>query len=307
MQLQQVRYFLSIAATLNFTRAAEMCAVTQPALTRAIKALEYELGGQLITREGRLSHLTELGQRVLPILERTYRSALAAKALARSCSDGAALRLGITGAIDLERIIVPLGNVIANFPNVEIHVVRGSAEELLEHLRYGDADLVVSDSDLGGWERLDAWLVDRVPYSLVVNRLHRFATHQPVQSTDVALERLICLPYCSLARELLDLAAPEQRKVCQVSTLGDIFTLLKLNAGVALLPKAIELPDGLVKVETRGFPLEHSTHLYSVAGRRRTTCVNIFVNHFARTHSGEASDDIVLSPAPIEGAQLAAA
>ena len=61
MEMQQVRYFLAVSRTLNFTRAAEECNVTQPALTRAIKQLEDELGGELIRREGRNTHLTDLG------------------------------------------------------------------------------------------------------------------------------------------------------------------------------------------------------------------------------------------------------
>ena len=45
MEMQQVRYFVALAGTLNFTRAAEQCNVSQPALTRAIQQLEHELGG----------------------------------------------------------------------------------------------------------------------------------------------------------------------------------------------------------------------------------------------------------------------
>jgi DNA-binding transcriptional LysR family regulator len=44
MEMHQVRYFLAVARTLNFTRAAEECNVTQPSLTRAIKQLEAEFG-----------------------------------------------------------------------------------------------------------------------------------------------------------------------------------------------------------------------------------------------------------------------
>jgi len=44
-ELSQVRYFLALCETLNFTRAAEKCNVTQPSLTRAIHALEHEFGG----------------------------------------------------------------------------------------------------------------------------------------------------------------------------------------------------------------------------------------------------------------------
>jgi DNA-binding transcriptional LysR family regulator len=71
MELQQVRYFLAVATTLNFTRAAEQCNVTQPALTKGVQKLERELGGQLIYRERQLTQLTDLGKEVLPILERT--------------------------------------------------------------------------------------------------------------------------------------------------------------------------------------------------------------------------------------------
>ncbi|HKI15206.1 MAG TPA: LysR family transcriptional regulator [Roseiarcus sp.] len=45
--MHQVRYFLAAARTLNFTRAAEECAVSQPSLTRAIQTLEAEFGGEL--------------------------------------------------------------------------------------------------------------------------------------------------------------------------------------------------------------------------------------------------------------------
>ncbi|MBZ9734380.1 LysR family transcriptional regulator [Mesorhizobium sp. CA18] len=64
MEISQVRYFLAVAKELNFTRAAEQCNVTQPALSRAIKLLEDEFGGPLFHRERRFTHLTELGRMV---------------------------------------------------------------------------------------------------------------------------------------------------------------------------------------------------------------------------------------------------
>ena len=51
MEMQQVRYFITLAKTLNFTRAAEECNVSQPSLTRAIRLLEEEFGGELLRRE----------------------------------------------------------------------------------------------------------------------------------------------------------------------------------------------------------------------------------------------------------------
>jgi LysR family transcriptional regulator, hydrogen peroxide-inducible genes activator len=58
METHQVRYFLVLARTLNFTKAAEECNVTQPSLTRAVKKLEEELGGALFHRERANTHLT---------------------------------------------------------------------------------------------------------------------------------------------------------------------------------------------------------------------------------------------------------
>ena len=75
MEIHQARYFLALARTLNFTRAAEASNVTQPALTKAIQKLEQELGGPLIYREFHHTHLTDLGNLVLPMLEQTVAAA----------------------------------------------------------------------------------------------------------------------------------------------------------------------------------------------------------------------------------------
>jgi DNA-binding transcriptional LysR family regulator len=72
MEFHQVRYFLALASTLNFTRAAELRNVTQPALAKGVQKLEQELGGELIYREPQLTQLTDHGKQVLPMFERAY-------------------------------------------------------------------------------------------------------------------------------------------------------------------------------------------------------------------------------------------
>src|SRR3984885_14426646 len=97
MELHQIRYFLAVANTRNFTRAAEQCNVTQPALTKGVQRLEQELGGQLIFRERQLTQLTDLGKEVLPMLERTLASAEAVRHKAREFQrkDAAPLKIGL--------------------------------------------------------------------------------------------------------------------------------------------------------------------------------------------------------------------
>src|SRR5437763_4931845 len=102
MEMHQIRYFLGVSRTLNFTRAAEECHVAQPSLTRAIKLLEAELGADLFRRERNLTHLTEFGHRMLPLLQQCYDSALSAKKLASSLKKGAVapLSIAISTAVD---------------------------------------------------------------------------------------------------------------------------------------------------------------------------------------------------------------
>src|SRR5258708_38073630 len=83
MEMHQVRYFLAVAQELNFSRAAEICNVTQPSLSRAIQQLEGELGGPLFHRERHLTHLTDLGHMGLPHLETVYNAAAHAQKLAQ--------------------------------------------------------------------------------------------------------------------------------------------------------------------------------------------------------------------------------
>ena len=70
MEFQQIRYFVSVARELNFTRAAAVCRVAQPSLSAQIQKLERELGGPLFHRLGRRIRLTELGESLLPRAER---------------------------------------------------------------------------------------------------------------------------------------------------------------------------------------------------------------------------------------------
>jgi len=72
MEMHQIRYFLALSEELSFRRAAKRCNVAQSSLSRAIRALEIELGGALFHRERANSHLSRLGQRVHPLLAEAH-------------------------------------------------------------------------------------------------------------------------------------------------------------------------------------------------------------------------------------------
>src|SRR4029077_409456 len=141
MEMQQIRYFLAVAKTLNFTRAADECHVSQPSLSRAIKLLEQELGGDLFRRERALTHLTDLGRLMLPVLTRAYESAVTAKTLATSYKQGktSPLQLALSQTVNLALLGPSLTELKKVFPGVELQLFRGTALEILERLKSGRA------------------------------------------------------------------------------------------------------------------------------------------------------------------------
>ena len=132
MEMHQVRYFLAVARVLNFTRAADECNVTQPSLTRAIKQLEAELGGDLFRRERPAAQLTELGQRMHPLLKQCYEAATGARELASSFKSGevGALRVALTHSVDLSLLIPHLDQIKRLFNRLEFRFLRGNAREV---------------------------------------------------------------------------------------------------------------------------------------------------------------------------------
>jgi DNA-binding transcriptional LysR family regulator len=82
MEMHQVRYFLALRTERNFTRAAERCGVSQPTLTRAIKQLEQELGGELFLRRPNANCLSDLGLLIERQFEAISRAATRAKSIA---------------------------------------------------------------------------------------------------------------------------------------------------------------------------------------------------------------------------------
>src|SRR4051812_43332901 len=128
MEMHQIRYFLAVSRTLNFTRAAEECNVAQPSLTRAIKQLEAELGGDLFRRERPAAQLTELGLRMQPLLKQCYEAAAGARSLATSFKGGkiGALRIALTHSIDLALLIPHLDQIRRQFNRLEFRFMRGT-------------------------------------------------------------------------------------------------------------------------------------------------------------------------------------
>ncbi len=143
MEMHQVRYFLAVAEELNFTRASEKCNVTQPSLSRAIKLLEEELGGQLFHRDREPTHLTDLGQMVRPHLQSVYHHSTLVKRLSHDFAQKVPLKLGIMSTISPDEIVDLIANIRIRHPDVELKLCDANANDLRARLLAGDLEVVI--------------------------------------------------------------------------------------------------------------------------------------------------------------------
>lgn len=283
MEMQQVRYFLSLAQHLNFTRAAEECNISQPALTRAVQALEAELGGELIRRERRSSHLTDLGRRMLPFLQQCYEGAMGAKALARTVTseDLAPLSIAVSHTIPIDLIMQPLAEVFRCIPGLQLNLLHGLGRDIPELLREGGADMGVAGPIGSSADRLDVWPLYEEGFVAFAP-----ANHPLAAEAEVSLAQLKSLPVftqlgCENRDELVAwLRSGEiaEERLHVVTTQDQIRSALQARLGVAIVPESLPRPDGVVSRPLAGFTARRRVSAYTITGRMRPPTVNLLLN-----------------------------
>ena len=275
MEMHQVRYFLAVARVLNFTRAADECNVTQPSLTRAIKQLEAELGGDLFRRERPAAQLTELGQRMHPLLQQCYDAATGARQLASSFKSGevGALRIALTHSIDLSLVIPHLDEIKRLFNRLEFRFLRGNSREIGEFLKKGEAELGIAAEIGEEWDRLDTWPLFTEDFHLVVNRRHPLAGHDNIGFEDLRAEQWLTRTYCEhsdrLGKSLREHGIAVDASH-EISSERDLIELLEADIGIAVIPCTASIPETLRRKSVDGLDSRRTVHLYGVAGRQRT-------------------------------------
>jgi len=280
MEMQQIRYFIALGDTLNFTQAAERCNVTQPSLTRAIQALEAELGGELVRRERSLSHLTELGARMLPLMRQCYETALAAKSLAQSVKKGetSPLSLAISWSVDLALFAPLFCELSRALRGLQLQLRRGSAAELAGLLKAGEVELAIGGPLEETWDRLDAFPLFVEPLELFVSREHAISGENAVDFARLSTERLLVHVDAEMADDLsrrmqaagIDAGSAAHR----VATGHDLIALLEANLGIAIMPASMGRSERLCRVPLNGFDMTRPVAVYGVAGRRRSIAGN---------------------------------
>ena len=147
MLFRQMKYFISVVGCSSFTEAAEQCYISQSAISQQIRSLEKELGVELIHRENRSFTLTPAGKyfyeqskgilnEVEDIRRETFRIGK---------DKELELKIGYLRCYSGQELHQAVAEFSRLYPEVSIHIVNGTHEELYDLLRFGGADLVLTD------------------------------------------------------------------------------------------------------------------------------------------------------------------
>lgn len=281
MELHEVRYFLAVCETLNFTRAAEQCNVSQPALSRAIQKLEMELGGPLLRRERAATHLTALGQLIRPQLERVAQGSDDVKSTARSfLKKGAPVSLGVMCTIGPLRCVGFLAQFQKQHPGIELSMLEDTPLRLIGLLAEGKIDMAVMAQTSPFPDRFEVQPLYREYFVVAFPPGHRFRQMSAVRVVDVSGESYLSRINCEYYDRM-----NQMFRQCEV-TLKDAYrseredwiqTMVTAGMGICFLPEYSPVMPGLHTRRLTDPEVVREVSLITVKGRRRSAAAEVFV------------------------------
>ena len=266
LDLRKLRYFAAVARHRHFGRAAQQLFIAQPVLSRQIRALEQELGCELLTRTTRSVQLTPAGQQLAAEADALFATVDAVLRRVREVDQGSA-RLTVAFAAGL-RVSRALRPYRCGHPGVEVDLVAVDWWEPDAPLRDGRAHVgyLRRPFDETG---LHVSTVATEPRTVCLPLGHRLARRRTVSMSDLADE------------DVLDSAAR------RTSTAEQKFELVAAGHAVAVVPRSVARAyarDDIVRVRITDAPLVEIC-LVVAASERRPHVLN-----FLTVATGELAD-----------------
>ncbi|WP_064745321.1 LysR family transcriptional regulator [Pseudonocardia acaciae] len=256
MELRQFEHFLAVVEERHFTRAARRVHIAQSSLSSSIRALERELGSELLIRSSRRVELTEAGRALVPAARR----ALAATQDGRDAVD--AVRGVLRGRLDIGVIqsvgIVDLPALLAayrgRYPGVTLRLRNASVGDLVQMTLDGDLDLAFVDRPLDG-RRLREIPFGVESLVLAVPAGDPLAARRVVRLDELAEREFVEYRADSALRARIDQVCAQvglrRRVCCEVDTLAQLVELVGHGLGPALLPPlSVRRADRVVAIRT---------------------------------------------------------
>ena len=271
MEFNQIRYFLNLADTLNFTEAAMRSGVSQPTLTRAIQRLEQELGGTLVYRDGKDSRLTALGRDIrsefAAIAEREQR--VRALSLNRVRGRRETLTLGVVHTIAPALITGFAAHALRQLPMLELVFQPITRDEGIERLLSGQIDGCFSTDPIAGSTKIATVVMFRERLLLAMAQEHTLASQTSVSISDLSEQPYLDRLHCEFRTRVNDHL--RERAIIMIPRLRSeredlIQQAVAEGAGVCMLPERSAIVDGLTLRPVETLNLSRTIAFQSISG-----------------------------------------
>jgi len=243
IKFRQLQYFLAVAESLHFSKAAESLFVTQPTLSHQLAELETQIGTPLFDRSGKAVRLTQAGEVFRAYAKRSMDeidAGCSALAELEGLQRGV-LRIGVTQSF-VRRLMPPIfGEFLRRYPSIHLNVDEMTAPQIERRLADGVLDMgiafaptVLEDTEL------EPILEERL--LLVIGRNHPLAARRRVRMAELAGVPLVLLSREYSTRQLIDAyfakvdSAPTV--VCETNTIDLMIGLAKSAGLAAILPES---------------------------------------------------------------------
>ena len=263
MELQQLRYLVTLSSTLNFSRAAEELYISQPTLSQQIRKLEEELGVRLVERSTRNVQLTAIGQRCVQLAMQAVEAADRMAELAQEENRRFSSRLNI-GVLTVYPQL-NISSIIAEFQalhlNETINMHFDWSAALMERLRRHKSDVIITNLDQEALSRSEADELEIYPFLqdklyMIVGEKNPLYDRQTVELREVLCQRLFMPGRSSSVNmffiKAVQAAGFEMPEFTECPSITSTFNFLVTGQGAAVMSRHVSqsyLKPGMRMIE----------------------------------------------------------
>lgn len=252
MNINQIKYFITLAKCLNFNKAADQLYITQPALSRQISSMESELNIQLFIRTNKKVILTPAGILLRDKFENIYNEYNSTIEKAKNINRGLTgyINIGILDGMKPSETFVRTINYFNEFhQNVEINILNFSFNEIIERLYDGRLDVALTlYFEVEQRTNLNYLITDKSCDHIVVSSSHKLAKQDNASLSDLKDETFIMVSPedSSISAPLIINACKKEGfmpKVRYAPNLQAVMLLVEAGIGVAILDSRNRLTE----------------------------------------------------------------
>lgn len=299
MELRQLRYFLKVAETLNFSVASKELFITQSTLSQQISQMEKELDQKLFLRNSHEVMLTEAGHTLLPLARETVNNANTCILKLQELKSLIAGELNIGVTFSFSSIATEtLMDFLKKYPKVKLNVCYASMEELMEKLVRHELDFVLAFKPTAKDDRIESHVLFNNRLAAIVNEYHPIAGYSTVTLDEIGRFDFALPAKGMQARntfeKILEHTGHKFKVKVEMNNVNMLFTVIRESNYVTVLSESTVLDEsGLVAV-----PLE-------AHGNDMEGCIHVLKNAYVKNSTKEFIRMLSMSSAIIKNSSLA--